>query len=336
MTSIENPTMAALAKKNKPSDSEKPADLAKAKKLEQEIVKMAQGRRLEDLEASDLKKVLAKYQEIEMVLGVAEKESASSLSAVWKNPETAVEQNIEINFEQILAEQKNFYQTHLGLELDENEIRLVWQKNYAEIKKEIEICGYDTAIIIPDNLPGEDELNQKLIEPMPDAAGTYQDGSINSGGSFAGVKNIEKGKYRILLTKGEKDMNSTQDPLLKATLNKNIFQLTSLSEKTVEAMIAQEQPLPINFEANINGQKIQISAEGLSLKEYMLFQRMYFDKNQKHLDEDGWTWLTKSLAGSRVVHASWYPDFRRLRVRAFDPGYAASLLGVRLSRSFSN
>jgi hypothetical protein len=125
-------------------------------------------------------------------------------------------------------------------------------------------------------------------------------------------------------------------PLLKATQGKNIMALTGLDKPEVEKMIANSQDLPVNFETEINGQKRQIKGGGLSLEEYEIFQRMYFEKTGKHLDENGWTWLTKSRSGSRVVFSDWYPGGRRLIVYAVDPDYSFGNLGLRLSRSFSN
>jgi len=92
--------------------------------------------------------------------------------------------------------------------------------------------------------------------------------------------------------------------------------------------------LPISFTTKVGAQDIDVKAEGLSLAEYMILQRSYFDKTQTHLDEDGWTWLTKSGSGSRVVDANWDPGGRQLYVTAHDPSGSHDDLGLRLSRSF--
>jgi len=346
MTSIENPAFAAMAKAGETKKAEKPADLEKAKKLEQEVAKTTQGRRLEDLEADELKKVLAKYQEIERVLGIAEEESASSLSAVWKNPETGQEQAVEIDLEKELAEQGKFYKDKLNLDIDAAEIRNIWRKNYAEIKSEIEKYGYDSILVVPDDLPGEEILNQSLIETMEETVGgkkqkvaaTYQSDNFKSGGSFGGTRNSYPAKYRIVLSHSAQNIynNPAANPFLKATLGKNITQLSVIAPEKIDEMIKNNREIPIDFKADINGQEIQIQAEGESLEEYILQQAMYFAKTGKHLDENGWTWLTKSRSGSRVVSSSWYPDARQLFVRAFDPVNSAGALGLRLSRSFSS
>jgi len=71
----------------------------------------------------------------------------------------------------------------------------------------------------------------------------------------------------------------------------------------------------------------------LTLEDYLVFQRKYFEETGKHLDEDGWTWLaTKS--GSRLVRSDWDPSDRQLNVNADDLDYQNDDLGARPSRSF--
>jgi hypothetical protein len=272
------------------------------------------------------------------------KEPASPvLRASWKNPETKIEQTIEIDLEKILKERKQFYKDNLNMEINESAVREIWSKNRAEIKSEIEKYGYDSIQIIPDNLPEEEVLNRDLIETMDEGPGkgkvaaTWQSGNFESGGSFAGVKNSYAPKYRLVLTHSDQNIyeNPNANPYLKATLGKNIMQLSGLNEEEVENRIKNNQEIEVNFETEINGQKIQIQAEGHSLEEYQLLQRMHFEKNHKHLDESGWTWLMKSFSGSRVVSSSWDPAARRLAVTADAPGCAYDILGLRLSRSFS-
>jgi dihydroneopterin aldolase len=340
MKNIENPALTAMAKNQEPKKAEKAVDFDMAKKLKQETVAMTRGKRLEDLEATELKKVLAKYQEIERVLGIAEEESSPELRAVWQNPETQKEQTIEIDLEKKLDEQKTFYKDRLNLEIDEAKIRSIWKENYAEIKSEMEKYGYDEILILPENLPEEEILNQKLIESMDEGVGkgkvaaTWQSDNFKEGGSFAGVKNSYSSEYRIVLTHS---IGSIEDhPILKATRSKNVMQVTGLDNIEVDRRIANGEELPVNCEVEINGQKIRIEAEGESLEEYVVQQRMHFDKTGEHLDVKGnsYTRLLKSRSGARVVRAYWFPLDRQLIVCAHDPGYASDDLGLRLSRSF--
>ena len=96
------------------------------------------------------------------------------------------------------------------------------------------------------------------------------------------------------------------------------------------------QELPVNCKIEINGQEIEIKAEGESLEEYLLQQAMYFEKTGDHLDKKSSSYarLLKSFSGSRVVSSCWGPDARQLDVVAYDPSFAHAYLGLRLSRSF--
>ena len=265
--------------------------------------------------------------------------AAEVLQATWKNPESQVERAIEIDINKEIESFAKMYQDNLGLSLDRQKITEIWNSQFAEIKAEIEKYGYDMVLLIPDNLPSVQEINTKLIETMDEGANgqvaaTYQSGNFQQGGSFAGVKNTAQSGCRIVLTKNEQNIKGTTDPLLKATLNKNIISLTGLTGPEINTRMQSGTELPISFTTKVGAQDIDVKAEGLSLAEYMILQRSYFDKTQTHLDEDGWTWLTKSGSGSRVVRALWAPGVRQLRVAATDPSDSAVDLGLRLSRSF--
>ncbi len=112
--------------------------------------------------------------------------------------------------------------------------------------------------------------------------------------------------------------------------------LTGLSEGEVRGRIKNGRELPINFETECEGQKIPIKAEGLSLKEYEIFQRIFFEKHKKHLDEKDWTWLLKAFSVSRVVVVHWLLGARQFVVYVRDPSNRLDDLCLRLSRSFSN
>ncbi|MDO8529699.1 MAG: hypothetical protein Q7S18_03455 [bacterium] len=256
------------------------------------------------------------------------------LKTIFQNPETRQEQTIEINLEKTLNEQKVFYRDKLNLEIDEGEVISIWNKNYAEIKSEIEKYGYDEIMILPDNLPSEVDVNKKAIENMDEGAGKGKVSATKYWVEQQSISSVKEDKCRIILVHSAQ--NFADHPLLKATKGKNIISLSGLNAVEVKSRIDTNQEIPVDFEVEINNQKIQVQAEGLTLREYEIAQWMYFEKNHKHLDENGWTWLMKSRSGSRVVVSDWGPGGRRVDVRAYDPGYAGGGVGLRLSRSFSN
>ncbi|MEI8104127.1 MAG: AAA family ATPase, partial [Candidatus Moraniibacteriota bacterium] len=67
----------------------------------------------------------------------------SQIETIWNNLETNQDQKIEINLEQSLSEQIDFYKNQLNLSIDQVLVREIWQENYQEIKSEIEKYGYD-------------------------------------------------------------------------------------------------------------------------------------------------------------------------------------------------
>jgi len=296
----------------------------------------------EFLEDEEKEKLLAEIEKIRQKIAQSgkvaddffEQPVRPALRALWKNPETDVESQIEIDFEKQLDKYRRFYKDNLGLNINESEIKEIWRQNYAEIKKEMEKYGYDAIIIVPDNLPEEEILNKKLIESMPNTDGTYQGDNFKQGGSFAGVKNSYAPECRIVLTHAVQ--NIADHPILKATRNKNLMNITGIGEKMVLNKISSGGELLVNCEVEISGKKFAIQAEGISLEDYLIQQRVSFDENKKHLDEksNSYTWLLKSRSGSQVVNAVWDPADRQLVVTADASGAADDYLGLRLSRSF--
>jgi len=287
-------------------------------------------------------------------LGLTKKEKGSSekvadvLKVKWKNPEDGQEQKIEIDLEKNLHEQKKFYKEKLNLNLDESKVREIWSRNFAEIKAEIERYGYDSILIIPDNLPEEENLNRDLIESMEEdvvengqttkkkVASTWQGSNFKSGGSFAGVRNSYPPGYRIVLKHSVQ--NIEDHPILKRTRSKNVIDVTGLNKTEVERRITHGEKLPVDCEIEINGQPFKIKdQESQSLEEYIVQQAMHFEKTGQHLDSksSSYAWLLKSFSGSSVAVSDWDPDDRRLSVAAYDPSNSDGRLGLRLSRSFS-
>jgi|GEM_PF-860256 len=262
--------------------------------------------------------------------------------ANWQNPETKKQEELTIDLEKNLIEQSAFYKSKLNIEINKDIVKDIWNRNYKEICEQMQEYGYDHILIIPENLPNEEALNNKLIETMEENTGgqkqkvnaTWRGENFKTGGSFAGVNNTNIYKYRIILTHSAQNLKD--HPILQGTKNKNIIDITRLNESEITSRISNNQELPINCQIKVNNTNIKINAEGLSLKEYLILQAQYFNKTGKHLDESDWTWLLKSLNGSSVVGSSWDPAGRQLRVdAACDVSLRSGRLGLRLSRSFS-
>ena len=266
---------------------------------------------------------------------IKEKIIPKEIKANFTDPETNETKEISFNLAEQIKTWQQFYQNHNLPIPNEQEIKNSWRKNKKEIQKAMETYGYDKILIIPENLPATEKLHTQMSQGYKE---TYQSDNFKKASSFAGAKHSETQKTRIILC--HNDQNTYQNPqanfFAKQTLGKSILQLSGLTEKQLQTKIQKHENIPINFETQINNQKIQIQAEGLSLNEYLILQRQYLETNQKHLDEKGWTWLLKTSSASRIAGASWDPVNSRLGVGALDLGYSHGALGCRLSRSFSS
>jgi hypothetical protein len=270
----------------------------------------------------------------EKIATLKEKIVPKEIKAIWTNPETNEQKEISFNLQETIKNWQEFYQKHNLPIPDGKELKFIWQKNHKEIQKEMETYGYDNIIVVPENLPSTEILHPKMTEGFN---ASYQSDNFKAGGGFAGSKTVQETKTRIILCHSDQNIyeNPDANPLAKKTLNKNILQLSGLTQPEIDLRIQNNQSIPVNFEAQINGKKIQIKSEGFSLDEYLIFQKQYFEKTQNHLDENGWTWLLKTRSGSRVVRSYWYPARAQLYVHALAVGNSYDCLGCRLSRSFS-
>ena len=290
----------------------------------------------EAVKTGKLEKAQQIKTEIEKKLSsLKEKIIPKEIKANFTNPENNEQTEIKFNLAEQIKTWQEFYQNHNLPIPNEKEIKNSWRKNQKEIQKAMETYGYDKILIIPENLPATEELHTQMSQGY---TATYQGDNFKNAGSFAGAKHTETQKTRIILC--HNDQNTYENPqanfFAKQTLGKNILQLSGLTEAQLNTKIQNQENIPVDFETQINNQKIQIQAEGLSLNEYLILQRQYFQENQKHLDEKGWTWLLKTSSASRIASASWYPGYSRLGVDANDLGTSNDFLGCRLSRSFSS
>mgnify|MGYP001579060380 FL=1 len=224
-------------------------------------------------------------------------QSQPDLSTSYTRPDGRVE-TITLNLESKLQEFIDLYaQTNINLPPNfKDTIRSIWNNNQVEIEKAIQQQGFNELLILPGNIP-----LPELKDKMSMENGYLEGSNFTSGGSFASAKSPNVTKARIVLVHNAQDLQDRQE--LAQTLN-------------------------------IKGQDVKLD-QALSLEDYIVFQRYYFEKTGKHLDEVNYTWLnTKS--GACLVHSIWSPDDGILYVRASDPDDRASHLGSRLSRCFED
>jgi hypothetical protein len=176
-------------------------------------------------------------------------------------------------------------------------IRDLWERNQTEIEQAIEQNGFDEMLIVPAT-PDIGKLSEKM--KMENGYFDY----IKSSSTVQilnGIPLISQNvdKPRLILV--HKTQNLKDRPELEKTLN-------------------------------IKGQDVKMD-QALTLEDYLVFQRKYFEETGKHLDEYGWTWLA-TKAGARLVTSRWDPGAHGLYVYADVVDSQDDYLGVRPSRCF--
>ena len=211
-----------------------------------------------------------------------------------------ITETIELDFEQEISSLIEFYKKHkIEVPVDfEEQMQDIWQRNSEDLREAIEKYGFDETLFIPGGLSVPD-VHTKMSAGYNE---TYQGSNFRSSGSFEGVKEktIEP---RIILVHKNRAKNLADRSELKETLG-----------KTAESFIKSE--------------------ETMSLTDYLIYQKKYFEETGKHLDSDTWTWLPGSRVGARVVCARWSPVVGQLIVSAYALGSSSPFIGCRPSRCF--
>ncbi len=230
--------------------------------------------------------------------------TAEKITVEYKyNDEIGNEQTetIELDIEKSLESFAAFYEKHnIDLPADfEEKIKDIWERNHDQIRAEAERLGFDELLIIPGNL-NLPELHKKMTEDYNE---TWQGENFKAGSSFQGVQETTD-ETRIVLVHKNRAQNLKDRQELKATL-----------DKTIQSFIDK--------------------GENIALTDYLIYQRKYFEENQKHLDEINWICLPGSKSGARFGSARWSPAAGELLVFARVAEYRSVLLGCRLSRCFT-
>lgn len=206
-----------------------------------------------------------------------------------ENDETE-ERKIEMDFRNVLTKAKDFYHKH-GIELSadfEKKAKDIWVQNYEEIKNEIATYGYDRILIIPDNLPGLEQLSQQMTERY---IKIHKGAGFKNRGSFANVRNskMKTNIFRLVLVHDAEDIG--RDILLSRTLNKYPSGITGYTQWEMEEIIAEENDLKVEmalrkicFGATPETSNDLLKSEGLSLDEYLIFLCQHFDETGRLLD----------------------------------------------------
>jgi len=247
----------------------------------------------------------------EQILALKNKEKEKhSISVNYTHPD-GKQETINLDLETKLVDFFSFYQeTNIDLPPDfANTIRDIWKKNQTEIERAIEQNGFDDMLIIP---PTTDigDLSKKMRMSK-----NYHD-LINPRGlavswpeTLADIPFVSQNTDKPRLILVHKTQNFKDRPELQQTID------TKAEDVKMD--------------------------QALTLEDYLIFQRKYFEETGKHLEDDVIkgsvvsTWLaTKS--GDGVVYSGWRPDYHQLSVHVHSLGsrFQSPSNGVRPARSF--
>jgi flagellar hook-basal body complex protein FliE len=222
-------------------------------------------------------------------------EAMPEVSTTYTHPDGKKE-TITLDIEAKLQDFISFYQkTNIDLPPDfEDTIHDIWDRNQAEIEQAIEQNGFDDMLIIPGNIPLTEIKDKMAMEK-----GYYEWDSFKQGGSFAGAVSQNVDQPRLILVHKTQELDDR--PELASTLN-------------------------------IKGQDAKL-AQTLTLEDYIIFQRKYFEETGKHLDEEKAVWVA-TRSGTCLVYSFWDPGNHGLNVSAGDRAGQYDILGARPSRCF--
>lgn len=262
---------------------------------DQEGEENGSGEKRQEIMKKKINDIVERAEKIKVKLDSGEiiSQTTPEISTSYTHPDGRKE-TISIDFESKLQDFLSFYQkNNLNLSANfEDDAHDIWEKNHDDIEQAIEQNGFDEILIIPGGIP-----LPELSDKMKVGNQYYLSDNFKEGGSFAKAVSQNTNKTRILLVHKVQGLDDC--PELKKTLN-------------------------------IKGKDVKLD-QALTLEDYLVFQKKYFEETGKHLDVNRATWLaTKS--GARLVGSGW--NSGELSVHANGLETQHDLLGVRSSRCF--
>lgn len=225
-------------------------------------------------------------------------EKPTKIEVTYTGPD-GKQETIVLDFEKELIDFIDFYKkTEIDLpENFEEVMRDIWNRNQEQIQREIESKGFDDVLLVPGNI-----LLQELKNKMSTEDGYWKSPDFNAlSDSFSDIINSKTGQNnRIVLTFKAKEL--TDRPELMQTIN-------------------------------INGYD-GYDAVTLSLEDYLIFSKKYFESTEQHLDETKGIWTSNSTDTSLSINVNWDRISHSLLLTACSPSIHNFSIGARPSRSF--
>src|SRR3989339_1898296 len=322
-------------------------DIEKARELVDQIEnKLDEIEALKDNEAvliDDLEKIIARASRTaHRGEGGGSEREARTVSEVIGTTPKPESKEVKVNLAELARYWNTFYKDNkvTWVEPIPEDIKLT-EAQATEMKRQIEVLGFDWPVIIPEGLTGEpeyeevegeevDEKTKKKVKvkrlQLKKPAEHYKElhelmsegykGKTLYGGNYGedggvGASKDKRTGLRIIMSKQVQEV--TEDEKLKLTMGRSIDDL--------EAKGGIFETLGVG---------------GMTEAEYLIFQRVYYKETGKHLDVKLYTWFAASSRprSGRVPCGDWDPGDQRLHFHSNDPDYQNDFRGCRLAGSF--
>lgn len=261
---------------------------------------------------------------------------------IMASGEEPIETPIEINIVNEAKLTRVFYERH-GIKIPENfeeRAREIWAKNFKAIEKEMATYGYDSVLIIPDDLPSLEELHEKMAAAFTTTAFSKE---FSVSEPFGKVKdlNISSNRFRIILLHGTQKIKN--NPLLAQTKDKTPAELTGLQTHQIEEAIAKRGKLKIQlplkgvrFGRSKDAANSDLSADVMTLAEYLIFQRLFMEERGVFLGSDGvGTWTLGTALNNRLTNIGYSVVGGFIDISSQFPNEQGHNVGCRICKSFS-
>lgn len=330
-------------------EKEKPevSELEKATEMKKEIGDITQGRALDDLELSELKNVLARYKQIESVLGISSE----------KRMEGTVQEQMDMAREAMGEEFFGFQEVEkaFGIKISPEDIpEIPFSKEDLERAKELNQFLVLRAYKAPDGKPlSLQKINEIIKGKVTDGSKLlYSDdgkGGIKGDAWYKNeefIKN-ETPKLAWALVSKEVIPNSTSKNYLQQTeelvnyIKDSVFKGSEMPEEYQEAIKEFEKEK--DGIGKIISSEWQKAAEKLSQLKINQMTRqnpaevlydiaIYFQNKKERILENMYTWTSRRASDGKLVGVGHF-DSDGVYVRRDGPGRSSDGLGVAFSRS---
>ena len=322
-------------------------DIEKARELVDQIEnKLDEIEALKDNEAvliDDLEKIIARASRTaHRGEGGGSEREARTVSEVIGTTPKPESKEVRVNLAELARYWNKFYKDNkvTWVEPIPEDIKLT-EAQATEMKRQIEVLGFDWPVIIPAGLTGEPEYEEVEEEEVDEKTKKK-----------VKVKRLQLKKpaehykeLHELMSEGYADKtfyggNYDDDGGIGASVDKRHGLRIIMSKKAQE--LTEDKKLELTRGKSIDDLEAKggifemLGVGGMTEAEYLIFQREYFQETENHLDVKFYAWLAASSRprSGRVPDGSWNAGSERLNFDSNTTDFRDDHQGCRLAGSF--